>query len=121
MNTFVMVFANILASVLDRNQDGRRGMGYYLGYYAAQAVLGFLASMVVMWFSRYREYRADAGGAKLAGRAKMIAALERLMQAQHPSELPSGMAAFGIAGGLGHLLATHPPLEERIAALRAAA
>lgn len=121
MNTFVLVFAHLLAAVLDRS-DGRaqRGMGYYLGYYVAQAVLGFLASMVVMWFSRYREYRADAGGAHLAGRGKMIAALERLMRVQEPQALPAGMAAFGINGGLGELLATHPPLEKRIAALRAA-
>ena len=118
MNTFVMVFAQILASVLDRGE--RRGMGYYAGYYAAQMVLGFLASLVVMWFSRYREYRADAGGAHLAGRQKMIAALERLQSASNPEALPGGMSAFGIAGGLGHLLATHPSLEDRIAALRAA-
>ncbi len=119
MNTFVMVFAQILAGLLDRGE--RRGMGYYAGYYAAQMVLGFLASLVVMWFSRYREYRADAGGAHLAGRQKMIAALERLQSASNPEALPGGMSAFGIAGGLGHLLASHPPLEDRIAALRAAA
>ena len=118
MNTFVMVFAQILAGLLDRGE--RRGMGYYAGYYAAQMVLGFLASLVVMWFSRYREYRADAGGAHLAGRHKMIAALERLHSVSNPEALPGGMSAFGIAGGLGHLLATHPPLEARIAALRAA-
>ena len=119
MNTFVLVFAQILAGLLDRGE--RRGMGYYAGYYAAQMVLGFLASLVVMWFSRYREYRADAGGAHLAGRQKMIAALERLHSASNPEALPGGMSAFGIAGGLGHLLASHPPLEDRIAALRAAA
>lgn len=118
MNTFVMVFAQILAGMLDRGE--RRGMGYYAGYYAAQMVLGFLASLVVMWFSRYREYRADAGGAHLAGRQKMIAALERLQSVANPEALPGGMSAFGIAGGLSHLLATHPPLEDRIAALRAA-
>lgn len=118
MNTFVMVFAQILAGLLDRGE--RRGMGYYAGYYAAQIVLGFLASLVVMWFSRFREYRADAGGAQLAGRHKMIAALERLHSVSNPEALPGGMSAFGIAGGLGHLLATHPPLEARIAALRAA-
>lgn len=122
MNTFVMVFAHVLAGLLDRGEGRERnGMGYYLGYYAAQAVLGFLASLVVMWFSRYREYRADAGGAHLAGRQKMIAALQRLQSDSHPQALPNSMAAFGIAGGLGHLLATHPPLEDRIAALRAAA
>ncbi len=121
MNTFVMVFAHVLAAALDRSDGGeRRGMGYYLGYYVAQAVLGFLASLVVMWFSRYREYRADAGGAHLAGRNKMIAALERLQRGADHEPLPNSMAAFGIAGGLDSLLATHPPLEARIAALRAA-
>lgn len=122
MNTFVMVFAHLLAAVIDRS-DGREnhGMGYYIGYYASQAVLGFLASLIVMWFSRYREYRADAGGARFAGRHKMIAALERLRRVNEPHALPDGMAAFGITGGLGELLATHPPLEKRIEALRAAA
>ncbi|MBX9607827.1 MAG: protease HtpX [Gammaproteobacteria bacterium] len=122
MNTFVMVFAHLLAAVIDRS-DGREnhGMGYYIGYYVSQAVLGFLAAMIVMWFSRYREYRADDGGARLAGRQKMINALERLRRVNEPHALPGGMAAFGIAGGLGELLATHPPLEKRIAALRAAA
>jgi len=119
MNTFVMVFAHVVAAAIDRDSRGR-GAGYYLGYFAAQAVLGFLASLVVMWFSRYREYRADAGGARLAGRGKMIAALERLQQQAQPEALPDTVEAFGIAGGLGHLLATHPPLASRIAALRAA-
>ena len=121
MNTFVMVFAHLLAAVIDRS-DGReqRGMGYYIGYYVAQTVLGFVAAMVVMWFSRHCEYRADAGGAHLAGRSKMIAALERLKQGAVHEPLPNSMAAFGIAGGLGSLFATHPPLEARIAALRAA-
>ncbi|MEQ8234096.1 MAG: protease HtpX [Gammaproteobacteria bacterium] len=119
MNTFVMVFAHVLAAAIDRDSRGR-GAGYYLGYFAAQAVLGFLASLVVMWFSRHREYRADAGGARLAGRHKMIAALERLQQQSQPEALPDTVEAFGIAGGLGSLLSTHPPLEQRIAALRAA-
>jgi heat shock protein HtpX len=85
-------------------------------------VLGILASMIVMWFSRHREFRADAGGAQLAGRNKMIAALERLKQRHQPSQLPEKLAAFGISGGGGGLKAlfmSHPPLEERIAALRA--
>lgn len=119
LNTFVMVFASVLASVLDRGRQ--RGMGYYLGYTLAQTLLGFLASLIVFWFSRRREFRADAGGAELAGRDKMIAALQRLQAVSHPA-LPGGMAAFGIssgAGGLARLLMTHPPLEERIAALRA--
>ncbi len=121
LNTFVMVFASILASVLDRNQNGQRGIGYYLGYTIAQALLGFLASLVVFWFSRRREFRADSGGADLAGRHKMIAALERLQQASNPAALPGGMRAFGISGGggLAKLFMTHPPLSERIAALKA--
>lgn len=119
MNTFVMVFAHILAAALDRDSRGR-GMGYFIGYYVAQAVLGFLAALVVMWFSRYREYRADAGGARLAGGGKMIAALERLRQQAEPGALPDDMAAFGISGSLGHLFSTHPPLEARIARLREA-
>ncbi|MGH8597149.1 MAG: protease HtpX [Gammaproteobacteria bacterium] len=121
LNTFVMVFASLLASVLDRGRDGR-GMGYYLGYMVAQMLLGFLASLIVFWFSRRREFRADAGGAELAGRPKMIAALQRLQEASQPP-LPGSLAAFGISGGkksgLARLLMTHPPLEDRIAALRA--
>lgn len=121
MNTFVMVFAHLLAAAIDRDGRGRHGAGYYLGYFAAQAVLGFLASLIVMWFSRFREYRADAGGAALAGRHKMIAALERLQQVHEPQALPDSMAAFGISGGLGAWFSTHPPLAARIAALRATA
>ncbi len=127
VNTFVMVFASVLAGALDRgNQHGgsRGGMGYYMGYMLAQTVLGFLASMIVCWFSRQREFRADAGGAALAGRQKMIAALQRLQAAREPEPLPGGMASFGInggmLGGLAHLFATHPPLETRIEALRRA-
>ena len=89
----------------------------------AELVLGILASMIVMSFSRRREFRADRGGAQLAGRHNMIAALERL-QALHPQPLPEKMAALGIAGGVGsglkRLLLTHPPLQERIAALKEA-
>jgi heat shock protein HtpX len=89
----------------------------------AELVLGVLASIIVMWFSRRREFSADAGGASLAGRQNMIAALQRL-NGLHPQPLPDKMAAFGIAGGMGsgikRLFMTHPPLEERIAALRAA-
>jgi heat shock protein HtpX len=88
----------------------------------AQVVLGILASIIVMWFSRQREFRADRGGASLAGGPNMIAALER-PDSLHPQPLPDKMAAFGIAGGGAHglkrLFMTHPPLEERIAALRA--
>jgi heat shock protein HtpX len=83
-----------------------------------QFVLGILASIIVMWFSRWREFRADAGGASLAGRAKMISALRRLKQASDPHPLPDEMAAFGISGaGLKELFASHPPLDKRIAAL----
>ncbi|MGR9091292.1 MAG: protease HtpX [Gammaproteobacteria bacterium] len=122
VNTFVIVFARIVAGAISRGGDGRAGgAGYFIAYMAAQAVLGFLASLIVMWFSRWREFRADAGGASLAGREKMIAALERLKSGQ-PGELPDSMAAFGISAsvrrGLGALLRTHPPLSERIAALR---
>ena len=119
MNTFVIVFAHLIAGALDRGGRGR-GMGYFIGYYVAQMALGFLAALVVMWFSRYSEYRADAGGASLAGRAKMIVALERLQQGAAPDALPQSVEAFGIAGGLGHLLSTHPPLQARIKALREA-
>jgi heat shock protein HtpX len=124
VNTFVMVFANLIASFFDRdNRDGQRGMGYFLGYMLAQSVLGVLASIVVCWFSRQREFRADAGGASLAGRMKMIAALERLRRGQ-TAPLPAEIAAFGISGnmlgGLAHLFATHPPLSERIEALQQA-
>lgn len=125
VNTFVIVFARLVAGAISRGGDGRAGgAGYFIAYMAAQAVLGFLASLIVMWFSRWREFRADAGGATLAGRQKMIAALERLKSGQ-PGELPDSMAAFGISPsvrqGLGALLRTHPPLSERIAALRNAA
>ena len=125
VNTFVIVFARVVAGAISRGGDGRAGgAGYFIAYMAAQAVLGFLASLIVMWFSRWREFRADAGGASLAGRNKMIAALERLKSGQ-PGELPDSMAAFGISAsvrrGLGALLRTHPPLSERIAALRNAA
>ncbi len=119
VNTFVLVFSSVIASALDRGNErgGGRGMGYYVGYLLAQAVLGVLASIIVCWFSRQREFRADAGGAHLAGRTKMISALERL-QETHSPQLPGGMAAFGISGSLGSLFATHPPLPVRIAALR---
>jgi len=122
VNTFVIVFARLVAGAMSRGSDGRSsGFGYFAAYMLAQAVLGFLASLIVMWFSRWREFRADAGGASLAGRNKMIAALERLKSGQ-PGQLPDSMAAFGISPsvrqGLGALLRTHPPLSERIAALR---
>jgi heat shock protein HtpX len=99
------------------------GPAFFVTMIVAELVLGILASMIVMWFSRKREFRADQGGASLAGRGNMIAALERL-NSLHPQPLPDKMAAFGIGGGgatggLKRLFMTHPPLEERIAALRA--
>ncbi len=85
----------------------------------AQIALSILASMLVMWFSRYREFRADAGGANLAGRQKMIGALRALQRSHEPAQLPGELAAFGInGGGVQRLFMSHPPLEERIAALQ---
>ncbi len=128
VNTFVIFLARIVGYAVDRALAGDSeeehqgpGMGYWITSMIAELFLGFLASMIVMWFSRRREFRADAGGAALAGRQKMIAALQRLRQMSEPSHLPAEMAAFGIrgGGGLTKLFMTHPPLEERIAALRA--
>lgn len=127
VNTFVMFFARIIGSVVDRalSRDGEQshGMGFYIATFVAEIVLGILASAIVMWFSRYREFRADAGGASLAGRNAMINALRRLQQEQEiPNPLPDSMAAFGInqglRSGLMALFASHPPLETRIKALQ---
>lgn len=128
VNTFVMFFARIIGSIVDRatSRDGRGGgMGYFMATMFAQMVLGILASMIVYWFSRWREYRADAAGSRLASNSGMIAALERLRAEQGlPNDLPGEMTAFGIKGDfkqhLTELFMTHPPLEKRIAALRAA-
>ncbi len=124
VNTFVFFLSRIIGHVVDRAVFGSRdgyGPGYFITSLAAQFILGILAMMIVAWFSRWREFRADAGGAALAGRHKMIAALRRLQQAQ-PEPLPDEMAAFGIAGrGLHELFASHPPLEKRIEALQKAA
>jgi heat shock protein HtpX len=125
VNTFVIVASRVIGYFVDRvllkNERDEMGVGYFVASIVAQIVLGILASMVVMWFSRQREFRADAGGARLAGRDKMIAALEALKRAHEPAALPQQMAAFGIAGGGGlmRLFMSHPPLEERIAALKA--
>ena len=126
VNTFVIFFAKLFGILVDRmllKNDGRSGpgIGAFVAEIIAQLVLGVLASMIVMWFSRQREFRADAGGASLAGRNKMIAALERLKGNHEQVTLPEKMAAFGISGGssFSRLFMTHPPLDERIAALRA--
>ncbi|MRG98897.1 protease HtpX [Xanthomonas sontii] len=127
LNTFVIVLARVVGGVVDSylsgNRDGRRGLAYYAIVMVLELVFGLFATMIAMWFSRYREFRADAGGASLAGRAKMIAALQRLELNHGQSTLPSQVQAFGIAGGLGQglrkLFMSHPPLSERIATLRA--
>jgi len=130
VNTFVFVLARIVGmavnSLLSRGQNrGGYGFGYYIGSTVAQMLLGFVASAIVMWFSRYREFHADKAGADLAGREKMIAALRRLQQAKGAPALPAEMAAFGIFGGISipsglkKYFTTHPPLEDRIAALEA--
>lgn len=128
VNTFVIVLSRVIGHLVDRTvfrTERGYGPGFWITSIVAQLVLGILASMVVMWFSRWREFRADAGGARLAGRGKMIAALERLGAAAEPSRLPEEMAAFGIRDGVGRqfarLFMSHPPLEERIEALRRAA
>jgi heat shock protein HtpX len=124
VNTFVYFFATIIGHVVDKiilkNEERGYGMAYYITQMAAQIVLGILASMLTMWFSRYREFRADAGGANLAGREKMIDALRALQRAHEPEALPGQLAAFGInsGGSMMKLFMTHPPLEERIAALQ---
>ncbi len=126
VNTFVMFFARIIGHTVDRvvfKTERGYGIGYYIVTIVAEIVLGILASMIVMWFSRYREYRADAAGAQLAGSAGMIAALQRLKAEQGlPEDLPGELTAFGIrpgkAGNLAALLRSHPPLDDRILALQ---
>ena len=129
VNTFVMFFARIIGYTVDRvvfkNQRGH-GIGFYVVTIVAEIVLGILASLIVRKFSRYREYRADHAGATLADKQSMISALDRLrkeQQASIPSSMPDTLQAFGIRGGmkqrLGKLMATHPPLEDRIRALQA--
>lgn len=124
VNTFVIFFSRIIGHLLDRLvfkiQRGH-GPGYWIGVIFVQMILSVLASTIVMWFSRKREYKADEGGAYLAGREKMISALRRLQQVSNPQPLPDEMSAFGISGGVPtgfkRLFMSHPPLEERIAAL----
>ena len=127
MNTFVFFLARIIDGIVDKvilkNERGN-GIGYFATVIVAQIVLGFLAGMVVAWFSRQREFRADAGGAHLAGTNSMIGALEALKRVHSPTALPEQMKAFGINDaaptGLQRLLMSHPPLDERIAALNSA-
>ncbi len=125
VNTFVIFLARVVGHTVDRvvfkNEEGH-GPAFWVTTIVAEIVFGLLATIIVMHFSRQREFRADSGGARLAGREHMIGALQRLMQRQ-PGPLPDKMAAFGISGGkaagLKKLFMTHPPLEERIAALKA--
>ena len=127
VNTFVLFLARIAGFFVDRvllkNEQGL-GIGYWVTTIVAEIVLGILASAIVMWFSRQREFRADAAGAELAGRQKMIAALERLKRYQEaPSTMPDALVAFGIStgakAGLRAMFSSHPPLDARIEALRA--
>ena len=124
LNTFVILFSRVIGILIDRVvfkiQRGI-GPGYFIGSIVAELILGVVAAVIASWFSRRREYRADFGGAKLAGKQNMINALKRLKSAHQPESLPGELAAFGIAGGLGgglkQLLMSHPPLDDRIAAL----
>jgi heat shock protein HtpX len=124
VNTFVLFLSRVVGYWVDRvvlRNERDHGLGFFVTTMVAQVLFGILASVIVMWFSRQREFRADAGGARLSGREKMIAALERLRAQSDPQPLPDQMAAFGISGrrsGIGRLFMTHPPLEERIEALR---
>lgn len=123
VNTFVIFFSRVIGHIVDRvilkNQRGH-GLGYFITTIIAEVILAVFASIIVAWFSRRREYRADAGGADLAGKEKMIAALQRLQMASDEASLPDQMAAFGISGNgsFMNLFRSHPPLEERIDALR---
>ena len=126
VNTFVIFLSRVVGFVVDRvllkNERGH-GPGFWVTTIVAELVLGILASIIVMWFSRRREFRADAGGATLAGRGKMIAALERLkLNHEQPAQLPDAVKSLGISGGVGgglkQLFMSHPPLDERIAALK---
>jgi heat shock protein HtpX len=124
LNTFVMFFARIIGHTVDRvvfKTERGHGIGFFIVTWVAEIVLGILAAMIVAWFSRFREYRADAAGAQLAGKQAMINALARLKaESELPNQLPDTLTAFGITGGkmtLSSLLASHPPLEDRIRTL----
>lgn len=130
LNTFVMFLARVIGGVIDGAMSGNRdgesrggGIGYFLIVMLLQFVFGLLATMIVMWFSRWREFRADAGGARLGGRNAMISALQTLSGNRGEADLPKQFQAFGISdrGGVSRLFTSHPPIEERIAALRNAA
>jgi len=127
LNTFVIVLARVVGRIVNQALSGGRdhgggGLGYFVTVMVLDLVFGLFASMIAMWFSRYREFRADAGAARLAGRTKMIAALQKLATTYGENTLPKQVAAFGISGAVGHglrqLLMSHPPLEARIEALR---
>ncbi|MDH3760241.1 MAG: protease HtpX [Gammaproteobacteria bacterium] len=123
LNTFVIFFSRVIGMLVDKavfRVERGLGPGYWIGSILAEIVLGIVAAMIAAWFSRRREFRADAGGASLAGRGKMISALQRLSAAKEPQALPGEMAAFGISGKtmITALLSTHPPLADRIDALR---
>lgn len=125
LNTFVIFMARVVGRIIDSWISGNReggGIAYYLIVFVLDIVFGVLASIIAMWFSRWREFRADAGGASLAGREKMIAALEKLASTYGQSTLPTQVRAFGISGSVGsgiqRLFMSHPPLAERIQALR---
>jgi heat shock protein HtpX len=127
VNTFVIFLSRVIGHVVDRvvfKVERGHGPAFLITVIISQMVLGILASMIVFWFSRQREFRADAGGAQLAGREKMIAALQRLKATAGMPHLPDQLAAFGINGNLGQglkrLFMTHPPLDERIARLQTA-
>jgi heat shock protein HtpX len=126
VNTFVIFLSRVIGHLVDRvifKTERGHGPAFWVTAIIAELVLGILASIIVMWFSRQREFRADAGGASLAGRDKMIAALQRLQSTVKQPHLPDQLAAFGVSGGVSpgikSLFMTHPPLEERIAALQA--
>lgn len=128
LNAFVIFFSRIIgyavSAAMRSDNDSGYSMGHFVGTLIAQIILGFLAAMVINKFSRWREFHADKGGAYLAGKEKMIAALQALQRSSHEEQLEGEFAAFGISGGQGiksklmELLATHPPLEDRIAALK---
>ena len=124
VNTFVLFLSRLVGYWVDRvvlRNERDHGFGFFVTTLVAQVLFGIVASIIVMWFSRQREFRADAGGARLSGREKMIAALEKLRAQSDPQPLPDAMAAFGISGrssGITRLFMTHPPLEERIGRLR---